>query len=136
MNTEHLLELEVRDYELDLQGIVNNAVYQNYLEHGRHKYITAIGLDFNQLHQEGWDPVVVRAEIDYKQSLRSTNRFQVKTRAVAHGTLRFVFEQEIVRLPDGALIVQAKITAATLLNGRPTPCKAILEAICSNCKSQ
>ena len=32
------LNLQVRDYECDLQGIVNNAVYQNYLEHTRHEF--------------------------------------------------------------------------------------------------
>ena len=27
------LKMKVRDYECDLQGIVNNANYQHYLEH-------------------------------------------------------------------------------------------------------
>ena len=38
------LELQVRDYECDIQGIVNNAVYQNYLEHCRHKFLNFAGL--------------------------------------------------------------------------------------------
>ena len=29
------LEIVVRDYELDSEGIVNNAVYLHYLEHTR-----------------------------------------------------------------------------------------------------
>ena len=37
------LEMAVRDYECDLQAVVNNAVYQNYLEHARHEYLKSLG---------------------------------------------------------------------------------------------
>jgi acyl-CoA thioester hydrolase len=37
------LEMKVRDYECDMQGIVNNAVYQNYLEWARHEYLLSRG---------------------------------------------------------------------------------------------
>ena len=32
------LKMAVRDYECDLQGIVNNANYQHYTEHTRHMF--------------------------------------------------------------------------------------------------
>ena len=32
------LYLQVRDYETDAQGIVNNANYLHYLEHTRHMF--------------------------------------------------------------------------------------------------
>ena len=32
MNYIYELEMKVRDYECDLQGIVNNANYQHYLD--------------------------------------------------------------------------------------------------------
>ena len=47
------LEMQVRDYECDVQGIVNNAVYQNYLEHARHEFLHAVGCDFHALRAEG-----------------------------------------------------------------------------------
>ena len=69
---------EVRDYECDMQGIVNNAVYLNYLEHTRHRFLLQAGCDFASLHPQGIDPVVKRMEIDYKQSLRSGDKFVSK----------------------------------------------------------
>ena len=46
------LKLKVRDYECDLQGIVNNANYQHYLEHTRHEFLTSTGMSFAKLHDE------------------------------------------------------------------------------------
>jgi len=71
------LELQVRDYECDIQGIVNNAVYQNYLEHCRHKFLNHVGLDFAELHKEGIDAVVIKAELDYKFPLRPGDVFLI-----------------------------------------------------------
>lgn len=71
------LEFQVRDYECDMQGHVNNAVYLNYLEHCRHEFIKELGLDFSELVRRGISLVIIRAEVDYKYSLRSGQRFLV-----------------------------------------------------------
>ena len=121
------LEFQVRDYELDLQGIVNNAVYQNYLEHARHEFLKLHDLDFNQLHIEGFDAVVVRAEIEYKKSLKSGDVFLVQTSVEREGRLKIVFNQKIVKLSDGILILQAKIFAACIHHNRPVEPLLILD---------
>jgi len=126
---KHTLSFAVRDYELDLQGIVNNAVYQNYLEHARHEFLKAHGLDFNQLHLDGYDAVVVRSEIDYKRSLQSGNRFDVHTRVEREGRLRIVFHQDIVRTDDGQTILKARILAACIHKTRPVEPLLILEKL-------
>ncbi|HQH41808.1 MAG TPA: thioesterase family protein [Bacteroidales bacterium] len=123
------LEMEVRDYECDLQGIVNNAVYMHYLEHARHKFLHAIGLDFEQLHREGIDAVVVKAELDYKKPLRSRDRFIIRLLVHREGYLRFVFHQDIYRLPDEEFILAGKITAVLLRNGKPALPDSIMQAI-------
>lgn len=120
--------MEVRDYELDLQGIVNNSVYLNYFEHARHCCIKEMGLDFSELHQQGVDPVVARIEIDYRSSLSSSDTFEVLTCMEAQGKLRYVFHQEIKRLPSAETCARATVTAAILVNGRPAPYPAIVQA--------
>jgi len=108
------LEMAVRDYECDMQGIVNNAVYQNYLEHARHECMKEVGIDFKQYTMMGVNFVVVRAEIDYKSALTSGDRFMVGLNLVKQSRLRLVFAQDIFRLPDEKLVLRAKITATAL----------------------
>ncbi len=113
------MKMQVRDYECDIQGIVNNAVYQNYLEHCRHKFLNEVGLDFAQLHSEGIDAVVTRAELDYKLPLRPGDKFFVQLKMGKQGRLRIIFNQEIIRESDQKLIVTAKITTVLTKNNKP-----------------
>jgi acyl-CoA thioester hydrolase len=113
------LEFTVRDYELDTQGVVNNAVYQNYLEHTRHEYLKHIGLNFNELHEKGTDAVVHKIELVYKRPLLGDDRFTVRTRAEQDGNIRFVFFQDIYKLPENELVLEGKVTAVFMSNGRP-----------------
>ena len=57
--------MEVRDYECDIEGIVNNANYLHYLEHTRHRFLRQAGLSFAEMHQRGVD--ADRAEKDYRK---------------------------------------------------------------------
>lgn len=114
------MELTVRDYECDVQGIVNNAVYQNYLEHVRHEYLKSIGIDFAGYAARGINLVVVRIEIDYKHPLTPGDRFLVGLDMVRESRTRLAFMQEIYRLPDHKPVLKAKVIG-TALNGRGRP---------------
>lgn len=114
------LEMSVRDYECDLQGVVNNAVYQNYLEHARHEYLKTLGIDFAALAAQGINLVVTRVEIDYKISLTSGDAFVVEVKMERASPVRIVFQQTIYRHPDRKLVVKALVTGTALAaNGRP-----------------
>ena len=113
------LELEVRDYECDLEGVVNNAVYLNYLEHARHSYLRTRGLDFAHLPQQGCDLVMTRAEIDYRVPLRIGDRFVVRLNLGRESRLRFLFEQTIHRLPGMERVLDARIIGTGIIAGKP-----------------
>ena len=129
-NKEFELQFSVRDYELDTQGVVNNSVYQNYLEHARHEYLKSIGLNFNELHQNGTDAVVHKIELVYKKPLMGDDRFVVRTHAKQSGNVRFIFYQNIYRLPDNEPVLEGVITGVFMKNGRPIrPPEEVVNAI-------
>jgi acyl-CoA thioester hydrolase len=126
------LPLAVRDYECDYEGIVNNAIYLNYLEHTRHELLKAKGLKVVELVQRGINLVVVRAEIDYLWPLRSGDEFIVAVNLVRVSRLRYAFEQDIFRLPDEKPILRAKIIGTAINNaGRPLRPPPEVEALFS-----
>jgi acyl-CoA thioester hydrolase len=119
-NRDFSLEMAVRDYECDMQGVVNNAVYQNYLEHARHEFLKTHGIDFAALTRAGINLVVIRAEVDYKGSLTSGDTFAVHTRLEQLSRLKFAFHQRIVRASDGKEMIVAVITGTGVnAQGRP-----------------
>jgi acyl-CoA thioester hydrolase len=128
-NKLHELEFMVRDYECDLQGIVNNANYQHYLEHARHEYLISRGISFADLHDEGTDLIVTKVEIEYKLPLRSRDKFIITTDVQRHGNVRLVFVQNIYMLPERKTVVHARVTGAATKKGRPVSPAEILERL-------
>jgi acyl-CoA thioester hydrolase len=120
-NYQYSLEFVVRDYECDLQGVVNNANYLHYLEHARHEFLISKGISFVQLHEEGTDLIVTKVEIDYKYPLKSHDKFIVRLNIQREGNARLVFLQDIYRLPDEKHVVHAKVTGVATKKGRPVP---------------
>jgi len=132
-NYRFKMNFEVRDYECDLSGIVNNAVYQHYLEHARHAYLKRQGLDFSGLEKRGITLVVIRIEMDYLYPLRSGDKFFVGLNTERISRLRFGFTQDIYRLPDHKPILAAKVVGTALNEkGRPRLPIEIAELITSS----
>lgn len=125
---DYQLELKVRDYECDLQGIVNNSVYQNYLEHARHEFLNTIGLDFTDMFKRGIVAVVARADLSFKTPLKSGDRFVVKLRVEQEG-IKYLFYQDIYRLHDEKLCLKGIITTTSIINGRLEISQEIQNAI-------
>jgi acyl-CoA thioester hydrolase len=115
------IELAVRDYECDLQGVVNNAVYQNYLEHARHEFLQSRGLDFAELTAQGVYVMVVRAELDYLRPLRSGDVFRVSVNTERVSALRMAFQQQIMLIDGTTPVLNARFVT-TALNAKGRPC--------------
>lgn len=121
------MQLKVRDYEVDSQGIVNNANYLHYLEHTRHEFCESRGFTFRDMQQQGIDPVVNKIEIEYHTPLHLAETMTSKLWIERKG-VRFIFHQDIFA-PSGAIAVSAKVSVVALKNGRPTRGDLLAEAL-------
>ncbi len=90
---KHHIQLKVRSYEIDWQGIVHNAVYLQYFELGRVGYIEELGitLDINSIQREH-RVVLARAEVDYRAPARLGDVLAVLTRVSYIRNTSFAFE--------------------------------------------
>ena len=109
----------VRDYECDLQGVVNHANYLHYLEHARHQFLRIVGDSFSDKHDEGFDMFVTHAELDYRQSLRSGDAYVVGVNLSRRGPL-LIADQDVIRKSDGAVVCSGRIHVAGVQDGRLT----------------
>lgn len=117
---EAVIELKVRDYECDMDHVVNNAVYLNYLEHARHEMLEGLDIRFGELSRQGVSLVVTRIELDFKASLRSGDVFIVRTALSRKGRIRLQFNQTIHRRSDDHLMLSA-VVLGTALNAKRRP---------------
>lgn len=121
------LEMRVRDYEVDAQGIVNNANYLHYLEHTRHEFCREAGLTFAEMHRRGIDPVVRKIEIEYFHPLGLGEEMSSRLALHREGP-KFVFRQDIFKIPGGEAVVKAQVTVVCIEDGRLTKGDVLAEA--------
>jgi acyl-CoA thioester hydrolase len=125
-NPKYIFELpiKVRDYECDIQGVLNNSVYQNYLEHTRHEFLESRNVSFAALHEKGIDPMVARISIDYKTALRPGDECICRLYIEKEG-IKYVFYQDIYRASDEKISIKSKVDTVVVVNGRLGFCEEL-----------
>ena len=120
------MPIKVRDYEVDAEGIVNNAIYLHYLEHTRHEFCESAGMTFRRMHSEGIDPVLSRVEINYLSPL-GLGDSMISCLNIRRQGPQFIFDQDIYR-PDGTPVVSAIVGVVCLKDGRINRGERLAEA--------
>jgi acyl-CoA thioester hydrolase len=102
---KHTTPVRVRNYEVDWQGIVHNAVYLLYFEIGRVEYFRDIGAPLELGSVRGENKVVlVRNEIDYKLPVRFDAALKVHTRVSRIKNTSFWMEGVLELVSTGAFV--------------------------------
>ncbi|MBS1514347.1 MAG: acyl-CoA thioesterase [Bacteroidetes bacterium] len=118
-NFKHKIQLRVRTYEVDSQGIVHNAVYLQYLETARIEYRRNLGYRIlpTGIFNDGLKVVVVNNTINYKGFAFLDELLNVYTRIEWIKNSSFCFEQLIESDNTKNIICEAK---GILVNIHPT----------------
>ena len=112
--------MEVSDHELDRFGVVNNAVYQNYLEHARHAFLANRGISLTHLLEEKFRPVITRIDLEYLLPLQSGDSFSVQLWLTRLTRVKFQFFQQIQKIPSMQSTTRAHVIGTFLgPNDRP-----------------
>ena len=106
------IEMEVRDNELDAQGIVNNSNYMVYLSHARHKHGELLNINHTEFAKRGLNLIVTSCTMKFKNPLLANDVFIV-TSKICRGELPYHWshKQDIKRLSDGKIILKALFNA-------------------------
>lgn len=112
--------IEVRDYELDSQNRVNNAVYLHYLEHARHKWLETKGISFSELNQQDIHLVVYENHIYYKGAVAAADIVEISTAVSKISPLKYVFNQKIFsKNSNNKLVLEAQVIVVATKNNKP-----------------
>ena len=121
--------MEARDHECDIQGVVNNAHYQHYFEHARHRFLLNHKIDFAELARQNINLMVSKIEIEYKASLKAHDLFQITVEPAKVSRLKVCFLQKIYNAQTQVLMAIAETTVVTVGNDNKPLRNSPLEAL-------
>jgi|GEM_PF-1646585 len=121
MSKKYLFEstVKIRDFECDMQGVVNNAYYHNLLMQTRTEFLESVGINRQQWSEErGIDFVVYETAIQYRLPIQNGETFRSCLNLHREGA-RFVYVQDF-RRESGELCMRARVDVVVGLHGRLT----------------
>ncbi|CAN6245434.1 unnamed protein product [Urochloa humidicola] len=119
-NTYFSVEMTVRDCEIDHYGVVNNAVYADYIEKAREELASRLGISRSSIASTGKAMALSELRLNYLAPLKRGARFVVKVRIEIKGARMFV-EHFVETLPERKVVMEATATAVCLNEDyRPT----------------
>ncbi len=108
-NYEFYLELKVRDYECDMDGVVNNAQYLHYLEHTRNVCMKSKGLSYKEMTLKNDHIFIAKITMEIKYPLSPDDEFVVALNVERTSNVKMTIYQDIYRPADQRLILKSEL---------------------------
>ena|SRR6056297_244145 len=130
-SNEYIWHSEVRGYELDSQGIVNNAHYFHYFDQTRVKHLLSLGLDWDDYAKRGLNLVLAESSISFKAPLLAHDEFYVTSQFTRIGRILIGCKQKLIRKSDEKLMTSAdnKLACVNTEKGRPCMPEELLQCL-------
>lgn len=109
------LPLTCQIFDCDINRHMNNSRYLALMDLGRYHLLLVNGF-MDEVFRRRWFPVLVHAEIDFKQSLKPGDRFTLETSVDQVGTKTVTLLQRFWR--HGELIAEARAVGLFLHKGK------------------
>jgi len=120
MYKTHVARIQVRSYEVDVEGRVNNAVFVNYLEHSRTRAMEDFGISFQAWLERGLSIVVTRIDMSIHAPAFIGDELEVHLTPLEIGLVKAKVRQVIMNLTRGSKAVTATVYGAFVDNrGKP-----------------
>lgn len=119
----HTTKIKVRYGETDQMGVVYHGNYAQYLEIGRIEWLSALGISYKEMEQQGLMLPVVVLNITYCKPSFYDDTLSIKTTLVKQPKVSVEFDYEIYN-SDGDLITTAysKLVFVDMKTRQPTRC--------------
>lgn len=109
---KHTIDIEVRYYETDGQGIVHHANYFQYFELARVQMLKALGHDYAELERQGIFLVVHSINARFIASAKFGDTLQIETTVERATAARIDHSYRVLR--SGVLVAEGKSTIACI----------------------
>lgn len=104
------MEFRIYYEDTDAGGVVYHARYLGFFERGRCEFLRKRGLSVGELAACGCIFPIVRLEIDYRAPALLDDLVRVETEVLEVGKTSFAVGQQVVRVPDGKVLVAGRVT--------------------------
>lgn len=121
-NNKYSLDIRVYYEDTDVAGIVYNANYLKFFERARTEWFRELGINQDEMIQDGCGFVIRRVEMDNLLPSRFNELLSVHCSIEKLGKASMVFDQQITN-QHGQLICTGKFTVACVSLAKMKPVK-------------
>lgn len=98
MKLETSLEITIRFSETDAMGVVWHGNYLKFFEDAREEFGLKFGLEYLDIHKEGYFTPIVQSEINHKAPVYYGQKIRVDIKLIRSSAAKLNFRYQVINL--------------------------------------